>query len=84
MDKKPKRPRDLNQLAKRVVEIATGQAADPAPHATAEPAGRSGGLRGGRARAKTLSPERRREIAHAAALARWSKPGGIDNQDEES
>ena len=29
--------------------------------------------RGGAARAKALSPERRREIARKAALARWSK-----------
>lgn len=35
--------------------------------------GRRGGLKGGRARAESLSPERRREIARAAANARWSK-----------
>ena len=41
------------------------------PHAAA--LGRLGGLRGGAARAAALSPRRRREIARAAALARWKK-----------
>ena len=41
------------------------------PHAAA--LGRLGGLRGGAARAAALSPRRRREIARAAAQARWSK-----------
>jgi hypothetical protein len=35
--------------------------------------GRLGGLKGGRARAKALSPERRREIAIKAIRARWAK-----------
>jgi hypothetical protein len=35
--------------------------------------GRLGGSRGGHARAAALSPRRRREIARAAARARWSK-----------
>jgi hypothetical protein len=35
--------------------------------------GRLGGLKGGRARAATLSAKRRREIAAKAARARWSK-----------
>lgn len=33
--------------------------------------GRRGGLKGGKARAKALSPERRSEIARKAAKARW-------------
>jgi hypothetical protein len=41
------------------------------PHAAA--LGRLGGLKGGKARAAALSPERRREIAHAAARRRWSR-----------
>jgi hypothetical protein len=41
------------------------------PHAAA--LGRLGGLRGGVARAAALSPRRRREIARAAARARWQK-----------
>ena len=35
--------------------------------------GRLGGLKGGPARAKKLSPERRSEIAQKAAEARWKK-----------
>ena len=45
--------------------------ADRNEHAAA--LGRLGGLRGGPARATALSPERRREIAIAAARARWRK-----------
>ena len=41
------------------------------PHAAA--LGRLGGLKGGHARAAALSARRRREIARAAARARWSK-----------
>jgi hypothetical protein len=39
------------------------------PHAAA--LGRAGGLKGGHARAATLSARRRREIARIAARARW-------------
>jgi hypothetical protein len=41
------------------------------PHASA--LGRLGASRGGQARAAALSPRRRREIARAAARARWNK-----------
>jgi hypothetical protein len=41
------------------------------PHAVA--LGRKGGKVGGKARAKALSPEKRAEIARAAARARWEK-----------
>jgi hypothetical protein len=41
------------------------------PHAAA--LGRLGGLKGGRARAQTLSAKQRREIASKAARARWNK-----------
>lgn len=64
MPKPPKRPRDPNQLAKMVVEIATGETSDTVPTTTPMAAlGRTGGLVGGKARAATLTPERRREIA---------------------
>ena len=46
----------------------------PAERNTAAAAlGRLGGLKGGRARAKALSPERRREIALKAIRTRWAK-----------
>lgn len=79
--KAPKRPRDANQLAKRIVDLATGghdmsppsppedQGKDPA----AVSLGRRGGLKGGKARAKALSPELRSEIAKHAAASRWKK-----------
>lgn len=35
--------------------------------------GRRGGLKGGKARAESLTPERRREIASEAARRRWEK-----------
>lgn len=43
----------------------------PDPHAVA--LGRRGGLKGGPARALALTAKRRREIARAAAVARWSR-----------
>lgn len=43
-------------------------------------AGRLGGLKGGKARAERLSPERRAEIAKRAAEARWSNAGRASKQ----
>jgi hypothetical protein len=75
---KPKRPRDANLLAKRIVDLSTGQAEEDQPAETGkDPAavalGRKGGLKGGKARAHKLSAEKRREIAKKAAEARWKK-----------
>jgi len=69
---KPKRPRDPNQLAKMIVDIATGEAENVKPIAPRE-AQRKGGLKGGKARAKKLSAEKRRAIAKRAARARWKE-----------
>jgi hypothetical protein len=71
-----KRPRDLNVLAKTIVDIATeGEPAeepsDKNPHAVA--LGRLGGAKGGKARAEKLTPEQRKEIAKRAARARWGE-----------
>jgi hypothetical protein len=44
------------------------------PHAAA--LGRLGGLKGGPARARTLTAERRQQIARVAARARWTRPDG--------
>ena len=80
MTKTPKRPRDLNQWAKRMVDIATGEVTDREPTPEEEgkdPAavslGRRGGLKGGKARAATMTPERRAEVARRAAASRWAK-----------
>ena len=68
-----KRPRDPNQLAKLIVDIATGEAKDTVSESKRYPSKkRNGGLRGGNARAKALSPEQRRKIAVKAARARWN------------
>ena len=71
----PKRPRDLNQLAKSIVDEATGQIepVEDTRDPLAVELGRRGGLKGGKARAAKLSPEQRRAIAQTAARARWSK-----------
>ena len=80
MAKKKKQPKDVNQLAKSIVDIATGegeQEVELTPdgkNAAAVALGRKGGLKGGKARAEALSPKRRKEIAHKAAEARWGKP----------
>jgi hypothetical protein len=39
-------------------------------------AGRLGGLKGGQARAESLTPEQRKEIAKKAAEARWGSGRG--------
>lgn len=72
----PKRPRDANQLAKMIVDLSTGEIDEPEPEKTEKnPAavslGRLGGLKGGKARADSLTPERRKEIAKQAAQSRW-------------
>jgi hypothetical protein len=69
----PKRPRDASQRAWQVVREATGQSPKqspvelPAPHQTA----RAASL-GGQARARTMTPARRKQIAKVAAAARWT------------
>ncbi|MEO1243930.1 MAG: histone H1 [Pseudomonadota bacterium] len=74
--KASKRSRDTNQLAKPMVDIAGSEpekGSDDGKNAAAVALGRRGGLKGGLARAKKLSPERRKEIAEKAAQARWAK-----------
>ena len=71
-DKKPKRPRDPNQLAKLMVDIASGEEEDSKP--TQKQANLAAAKRkGAKARAQSLSPQERSEIASAAAAARWKK-----------
>jgi len=81
---KPKQPpsKDPNALAAFILEQATGEAVAEEPEAKPEepqknPAavalGRMGGLKGGAARAKSLTKKRRAEIAKKAAATRWCK-----------
>jgi hypothetical protein len=69
-----KRPADVIGNAVKAIRIATGEqqqtlGADDGK----DPAAKSLGARGGRARAKALSPRQRAEIAQVAARARWNK-----------
>lgn len=70
MTKNPKRPRDPNQLAKLIVDIATGEEENDKP-SSVDKNRRKGGLRGGKARAEKLSSQERSDIAKKAAQARW-------------
>ena len=84
-EKHPKGPRDLNQWAKRMLDIATGEASDAAP--TPEEQGKrevavTSGSKGGRTRADKLSAERRQEIASAAAKKRWQKGHPVPEKKE--
>ena len=64
---------DFAQIAHSIVEQATGETLKPKPekNAAAVALGRLGGIRGGKARAASMTPERRAEIAKKAAGARW-------------
>jgi len=71
-----KRPRDINQLAKYIVDLSTGEAEEtetekPEKNPAAVSLGRLGGLKGGKARAASLTPKQRSEIAKKAAQTRW-------------
>lgn len=80
--KKKRRPADLNQLAKSIVNEATSedQPETPSPDESPDDSGKNpaavalgklGGKKGGPARAKKLSKRRRSEIAKEAAQVRW-------------
>lgn len=73
-----KRPRDISQLAKMIVDEATNEEPTTAPddqpekNKAAQELGRIGGKKGGKARAGKLTPEERKAIAQKAAKARWN------------
>jgi hypothetical protein len=80
--KHTKRPRDINQRAASTLALVTGETMEeaaeiaPAPESTPEErhvAAVTLGQRGGKARAKKLTLEQRKEIAEKAAKARWQK-----------
>lgn len=71
-----KLPRDVNQRAKRILDIFTGEVKEEPPpekNQAAVALGRLGASKGGKARAAKLSPKKRKEIAKRAAEARWGK-----------
>lgn len=74
MQKKPKRPRDPNQLGKLIVDLSVGEAYDSKnmpDESGKDPAAVSLGKKGGKARAAKLSKKQRVEIAQKAARQRW-------------
>lgn len=69
-----KRPADVIGNAAKVMRIATGEEQDDFPPDDGkDKAAQSLGQRGGKARAKALSPKRKAEIAKKAAEARWRR-----------
>jgi hypothetical protein len=79
MPKRSSKPKDANSLAFNIVAQAVGDAApaiappDDGKNPSAVALGRLGGLKGGKARADSLSAKKRAEIARKAAQARWGK-----------
>jgi hypothetical protein len=73
--RRPKRPTDVNQLGKLIVDISVRERQEEAllqpEDSGASEFARQGGLRGGVSRAAKLSPQRRKEIARLAASTRW-------------
>ena len=83
MAKKPakKKPaKDYQQLARKVLDAiapdADSKEKPPEKNQAAVALGRLGGLKGGKARAAKLSPEKRKAIAKKAAAKRWHKDDG--------
>jgi len=77
MHKRSSKKMDVNVLASHILEQATGEPKPKPEDANKNPAavalGHLGGLKGGKARANSLTPEQRKEIAQKAAQARWRK-----------
>lgn len=76
-NKHAKRPSDVSQLAKRLVDLSTNQIGDTLPPTKAQISmlmaelGRKGGKIGGKKRLQTMTPKERSEVARRAAEARW-------------
>lgn len=75
--------KDLNQLAKSIVDQAISEELEqpegPEKNPAAVALGRLGGLKGGAARAKKLTAKERSEIAKKAAATRWANKKSIDD-----
>lgn len=72
---------DVAETAFRVMQEAIGEAPKTLPprertekNPEAVARGQRGGEKGGRARAESLTPERRTKIAKRAARSRWKRP----------
>lgn len=66
-----KRPADTVAAAIKTAKILTGEAEEDFGNSAKDPAARALGKKGGAARRDKLTPERRSEIARAAATRRW-------------
>ena len=71
-----KRPADVIGNAIMVAKIATGEIEDTVEDDGKDPAAKALGKKGGAARARSMTPERRAEIARKAAEKRWGKEPG--------
>jgi len=78
----PKRPKlrpDMNEVAYRIMQAATGEGPRPQPpggdekNPEAVERGRKGGKKGGAMRAASMSSEQRATVARKGAKARWSR-----------
>jgi hypothetical protein len=84
-DKRLKRPRDPAQLAKLMIDIASGEVEDRTPpkdtgkNPAAVALGRLGGLKGGAARSAKLTAEQKRDTARRAAQVRWANRSKDDD-----
>ncbi len=65
--------KDLNQIAANIVALTTGTKPETVKNPAAVSLGRLGGLKGGKARAASMSAAKRKEIARKAAESRWTK-----------
>ena len=77
MSKRPKNL-DLNQLAKRILDEATGEEEKLGSLSGKKSDSSKGGKRGGKARMELLSAEERKELALKAANARWGKTPALE------
>jgi len=68
---------DLNKTAFRIVSSLTGEKKKEPKSAS----GRAGGLVGGRARAASLTPQRRKDIAVKAISTRWKKRDATETEE---
>jgi hypothetical protein len=68
-----RRPADVIGNAIMIAKIATGEIEDTIPDDGKDPAAKALGRKGGAARAAKMTPERRIEIARAAAGRRWKR-----------
>ena len=83
MRNRSRKRKHFSQLAKAIVDQATGQdvpdaetlaeAVDSGKNPAAVALGRLGGLKGGKARWKGMTKKQRSEIGRKAARARWHK-----------